>query len=261
MSDMPWVRFFPSDWLAGTRGMSAVETGIYITLIATMYERGEPVPEDQKRLARLCGASGPAFRKALDSLVSEGKITRADGRLWNNRVAKEIEFRAEKSQLGSRAANARWEKKLNDNKGGGDADALHRQSERNANQKPDTITITREEKKETPSGAVASDGKVSETDLFRYGKSVLGPKAGGVITKLKRMSDHHLPEAMRVLQMAAEKENPMEWLHGVMRASDASERACWGAINVKPLRAETVIETREDREYRAREKEIYAGVL
>ena len=39
MSKMPWIRFFPSDWLAGTRGMSAVETGVYITLIATMYER------------------------------------------------------------------------------------------------------------------------------------------------------------------------------------------------------------------------------
>ncbi len=72
MSEMPWVRFFPSDWLGGTRGMGAAETGIYITLVATMYERCEPIPEDHKRLSRLCGASNSAFKKALEDLVSEG---------------------------------------------------------------------------------------------------------------------------------------------------------------------------------------------
>jgi uncharacterized protein YdaU (DUF1376 family) len=83
MSEMPWVRFFPSDWLGGTRGMSAAETGIYITLVATMYERGEPVPEDHPRLARLCGASNSMFKAALETLVAEGKITRSEEGLWN----------------------------------------------------------------------------------------------------------------------------------------------------------------------------------
>lgn len=137
MSEMPWVRFFPSDWLAGTRGMSAVETGIYITLIATMYEKGEPVAEDHARLARLCGASNSAFRKALETLIDDGKIQRVDGGLWNDRVGKESEIRSEKSGVGLRAANARWCKKPSKNKGGNDADALRDQSECNANQKPE----------------------------------------------------------------------------------------------------------------------------
>lgn len=78
MSGLPWVRFFPSDWLAGTRGMSAAETGIYITLVATMYERREPVPEHHERLARLCGTTVAAFARALDSLVAEGKVIRSE---------------------------------------------------------------------------------------------------------------------------------------------------------------------------------------
>lgn len=138
MSDMPWIRFFPSDWLAGTRGMSAAETGIYITLIATMYERGEPVPEDHSRLARLCGASNSVFKKALETLIEEGKIERVEGGIWNNRVGKENAFRAEKSELGARAASARWDKKPNKNKADTDAPALQQQSTSNANQKPDT---------------------------------------------------------------------------------------------------------------------------
>jgi len=57
----PYVRFFASDWLGGTRGMKAAEVGIYITLIAMMYERCEPLPEDHKRLARQCGCSVSVF--------------------------------------------------------------------------------------------------------------------------------------------------------------------------------------------------------
>jgi len=103
MSDLPWVRFFPSDWLAGTRGMSAAETGIYITLIATMYERGEPIPEDTKRLARLCGASNSAFKQALEILIDEGKIDRVEGGLWNRKVEKECKNRSEKSEMARNA--------------------------------------------------------------------------------------------------------------------------------------------------------------
>jgi len=79
MSKMPWVQFYPSDWLAGTRGMTASETGIYITLIATMYERCEPLTEDVGRLSRLCGASPSAFKNALNLLIEDGKIERVDG--------------------------------------------------------------------------------------------------------------------------------------------------------------------------------------
>ncbi|AII27784.1 hypothetical protein B9J07_12980 [Sinorhizobium sp. LM21] len=111
MSELPWVRFFPSDWLGGTRGMSAVETGVYITLVATMYERREPIPEDHARLARLCGASNSAFKRALDTLVEEGKITRVAGGLWNDRVEKEQVYLSEKSEVARRAGKKSAEKR------------------------------------------------------------------------------------------------------------------------------------------------------
>ena len=96
MSEFPWVKFYPSDWLAGTRGMSALETGVYITLIATMYEKQAPIKEDTGRLARVCGASNSAFKKALAVLVYEGKIARTNGLLCNHREGRETETRAEK---------------------------------------------------------------------------------------------------------------------------------------------------------------------
>lgn len=131
MSELPWVRFYPSDWLAGTRGLSAVETGIYITLVAMMYERGAPLPDDAPRLARLCGASLPRFQTALQGLLEGRKIVRTPEGLWNLRVEKEQEKRS-KIQLNSvSAANKRWEKAQR-KQWGPRAVAMPEQSDRNA---------------------------------------------------------------------------------------------------------------------------------
>lgn len=149
MAEMPWVRFFPSDWLGGTRGMSAAETGVYITLIATMYERGEPIPEEHARLARLCGASNASFRSTLEALVSEGKIVRTEVGLWNDRVQKEAVYRSEKSEVGKQAAFVRWGTKPNKNKVPDDANAMPTHSDGNANQKPEP------EREEEPIGSLS----------------------------------------------------------------------------------------------------------
>lgn len=102
----PYVRFFASDWLAGTRGMNAAEVGIYITLIALMYERCEPLPEDHKRLARQCGCSPKVFSATLEILIDEEKITRSESGLWNKRVQKEFDFRATRSEQAQMAGRA-----------------------------------------------------------------------------------------------------------------------------------------------------------
>lgn len=111
----PYVRFFASDWLAGTRGMRAAEIGVYITLISLMYERCEPLPEDSKRLARQCGCDPRGFMKSLESLIADRKIIRTDSGLWNERVQKEFDFRGKKSSTAKEAADARWKKDKENN--------------------------------------------------------------------------------------------------------------------------------------------------
>lgn len=110
------IAFYPSDWLAGTRGMSAEETGVYITLIARMYENAGPIERDDERLARLCGCkSKAAFKKALQYLIDEGKIQENDQVLTNNRVEREIQIATTKSDTARAKANTRWSKKSNKN--------------------------------------------------------------------------------------------------------------------------------------------------
>lgn len=118
------IAFYPSDWLAGTRGLSDAETGVYITLIARMYEMAGPIERDDNRLARLCGSkSKNSFVKALEYLISEGKIVEGENGLFNERVQKEIQNTTKKSDKAAAAAKARWDKKPNKNNGADNADA------------------------------------------------------------------------------------------------------------------------------------------
>ncbi|MFV0410613.1 MAG: YdaU family protein, partial [Paracoccus sp. (in: a-proteobacteria)] len=138
MSDSPFFQFYPSDWLAGTRGLTAAETGVYITLVAMMYEAEGPIQADMKRLARLCGSTPSAFKKTVGGLISTGKLSQDDRGFFNGRVEIEIEKRSEKRSSASASANARWKKtvKKQSTKNAKESSSL---CERNAN--PKTVEI------------------------------------------------------------------------------------------------------------------------
>jgi uncharacterized protein YdaU (DUF1376 family) len=123
MGDKPWFKFYPSDWLSGTRGMPAHEQGVYITLIASMYDKRSPLTEDLPSLARLCGSALRQFRNALDSLVTKGKIIRVPAGIWNERVEVECQKLNSKRELAQQAANARWNEKTQQKQPPSDADA------------------------------------------------------------------------------------------------------------------------------------------
>lgn len=117
MSATAWFRFFPSDWLGGTRGLTDRQTGVYISLIAMMYDHREPLRDDAEWLARMCGSPNAAsFRKVLQTLLDEGKIIRTDVGLWNERVQGEIEVFNKNSNSQKQKAHSRWSKKPKQNK-------------------------------------------------------------------------------------------------------------------------------------------------
>jgi len=118
------IAFYPSDWLAGTRGLSDAEAGVYINLICRMYEMAGPIERDDNRLARVCGCKSKAsFVKSLNYLISEGKIMQSGQELFNERVQKEIKNTTEKSSKAKSAAQSRWDKKSNKNNDSTDANA------------------------------------------------------------------------------------------------------------------------------------------
>lgn len=105
-----FIAFYASDWIAGTRILSAFERMAYMDLLALIYEAGGPVEHDNRRLARFSGVTAAVFKKAVDGLVAQGKITIEGGMISNARALVEIEKANARSDNAQAAINARWAK-------------------------------------------------------------------------------------------------------------------------------------------------------
>ena len=123
MSETPFIPFYTSDFLAGTSGMTAATKGVYITLLCLMYEAEGPLPQQWDTLARRCGCTLPAFKKAIQALSDDGKVTEIDGGLWSHKCERHIAQRREKRKSATASANKRWEK-IKQKQGIDDADAM-----------------------------------------------------------------------------------------------------------------------------------------
>ena len=108
MGDTPWVKFFSSDWLGGTSGLTAAERGVYITLCALIYEFDGPIVRDDKRLARRCGCPKASFIRILSALIDEGKLVQNGEHLTNAKCEKEITDRKKRSEKARAVAHQRW---------------------------------------------------------------------------------------------------------------------------------------------------------
>ncbi len=133
-----WIRFFPGDWLSGTSGLTAAERGVYITILALIYDNGGAIIRDDARLARKCGAAIPTLRRILDDLIADEKIEEVDGRLSNRRASREIDRAKKISGARAKTATARWEK-IKENQGPKNANAMQMERESESESDIDTF--------------------------------------------------------------------------------------------------------------------------
>ena len=122
--------FYPSDWLGGVAGMKPAEVGIYINIVAMIYDAGGPIKLDEARLARRMCCPLVTFRSILSALISDEKLTFKDGFISNMRAEIELEKLSHKRLSASASAASRWQEKPNKTIGA----SMRTQSERNANQ-------------------------------------------------------------------------------------------------------------------------------
>lgn len=85
-----WYKRYPSDFLAGTRGMRPIAYKTYSRLVDGMYEYGGPLPHDLLHLTHLLEIRPRDLPRLLDELVRLGKIEIADGFIHNKRTDLEL---------------------------------------------------------------------------------------------------------------------------------------------------------------------------
>ena len=88
---MTYAKFFPSDWRTGCLILSLEEEGLYIRVVAYMYDTGNPVPADDHQAARLLNVQIQKYEKVMGALIEKGKMFRGQGWIINERVMEELE--------------------------------------------------------------------------------------------------------------------------------------------------------------------------
>jgi hypothetical protein len=81
------------------------------------------------------------------------------------------------------------------------------------------IPEARDQKKDAAPAASADP----EVDLFRRGKEILGQQSGGLIAQLLKSKSGKVTDARAAIETAAGKQNPREYIGGVIRKPTNSE--------------------------------------
>ena len=153
--------FYPSDWLGGVAGMKPAEVGVYINIIAMIYDAGGPIKLDEARLARRMCCPLVTFRSILSALIEDEKLSIREGFITQQRAEIELEKLGQKRLSASASAFSRWQEKPNKTTG----ETVRTHSGRNANQsqshkKEDTKVSSKEKR----ASRLSADWVPSESD-------------------------------------------------------------------------------------------------
>lgn len=239
MNGLPYYKAYPRDFIEGTIGMEFETKCAYRLVLDLIYMQGGNLPDDARYIAGLLGCSIRKWKSIRDQLVVAGKLVVSGEFLTNYRAVSELETLSKLQD--KQAENARGSRKNKE---------LEKPSPNHTEPEPDI-------KKEIPlRGPAATNGKTLESEVFAFGKTVLGKSSGGVISNLRKACEYDDEQALNLLRQAVEKHEPMAWISAAIKS--VKNRPYRGVINVETNDGPT-IESREDREWRKREAEIYRG--
>lgn len=143
------MKFYISDYLIDTQHLTTLEHGAYLLLIMTYFQSGKSLPDDDKKLSRICKLSVTNFKKIKEVLKSLFFIS--DGKWIHKRVEKELSELSEKSAMARSAINSRWKKDLEIEQKREHTNVIRPYYERNTNVIPsDTETDTDTESEPKP---------------------------------------------------------------------------------------------------------------
>jgi uncharacterized protein YdaU (DUF1376 family) len=97
------------DWLGGTMGLSLELEGAYCRFLNRLYQRGKPLPDDDRFMSVSMGLSLRVWKRIKEVLVSAGKVIIRAGCLTNARFERERIKRAERIKQAAANAHARWQ--------------------------------------------------------------------------------------------------------------------------------------------------------
>jgi len=109
---MNYYRRYIGDYVRDTSHLSLVEHGVYTVLLDIVYATEKSLPNSIKIVNKMCRATSPKERRAVDSILSEFFPVVADGGRQNPRAESEIARGLAAAdamrEAGKRGASKRW---------------------------------------------------------------------------------------------------------------------------------------------------------
>jgi uncharacterized protein YdaU (DUF1376 family) len=257
MAEFPALPTFTDAIIADTAHLNNEEFGAYYRLLMFAWRTKDcSLPDDDRRFSTMLGVTLTRWRKTLRPVVSEFWQV-SDGKWKQKRLTKERAFVTEKSKKAKKSADTRWRDKSLENNETENADASAKHNDQQGSsicsgdaptptpiktlkQQPDSYESGRERLEPEGKEALAEIAEplppipgcldrrhkkptsvkpeADDVTLYRRGREVLGKKAGGVVTKMKNAVG--VEEALGIVELAATKADPAEYVGGVLRAKE-----------------------------------------
>jgi uncharacterized protein YdaU (DUF1376 family) len=198
MAALPYMPLYVADYLADAAHLTTVQHGAYLLLIMNYWQRGEPLPNDDVRLARIARVGQREWAKMRDTLSEFFEVGCST---WShNRIDGELARVAAKSLKSKKAAQASVKRRF----GGRSADV------------EPTDTDTEEGSVDKSTGGKPPD---PVKDLFDVGVSILTSagqtekQARSLIGKWRKAKKSDGEVLTGLLDCRARAiSNPVEWL-------------------------------------------------
>lgn len=87
----PIMPFYVEDYRNGVADLSAEQRGVYVSLLAIMWDSRAPLIDDTSAIARRISLNTRLVARVIGELVAIGKLVRCDGLIFNRRVMREVE--------------------------------------------------------------------------------------------------------------------------------------------------------------------------
>ena len=195
---VPYMPLYVADYMAGTAHLTTVEHGAYILLIMTYWQRGEKLPNDDRKLARIAGLGPREWGRIRDTL---SEFFEVDCSGW-------FHLRVETELRNLRA------KSLKKRKGG-----LARAEQMHSNKGQVAKLIVDTEQEEEPLGKPKGAAPVQSDKQFWDGAKMFvgGINPGAMIGKW--IKDHGKPETASAITAAQIERavDPRGYITGVLR--------------------------------------------
>lgn len=105
MAAIPYMPLYVADYLADAAHLSTVEHGAYLLLIMTYWQRGEALPDDDRKLARITRLEPRSWAKIKPVISDFFEVS--DGKYLHGRIERELASVRDKSLKNRKGGLAR----------------------------------------------------------------------------------------------------------------------------------------------------------